>query len=447
MHEAEYRELQERLQRRERELQAVYRITAALHARTDLDELQRQTLHAAVEIVGAEAGTIFLHDPERSVLVFQYVIGEKAAELTGQTIPDDKGTVGAVFRSSQGRITRDTSTDADHFRAIDQKTHYVTRNMITVPLRTMAGKNIGAMQVLNKRVGVFDQADLEVLEILASLAASFIYTARLHEEAALAEVVHRIGDISHDVKNMVTPVKTGTQTLEMMLQGMYEALERVLADPLITPEVAERVRAATDGVRAWYPEAVQMTYDGVDATQERVREIADAIKGTIAAPQFEPTNVNDIARQVARPLRIVSERVGVTIDLEDLGDVPPVDLDRKGMYNALYNLVSNAISETPRGGRICIRSSLIIGEEGKERLQVEVADTGRGMPEEVRARLFTPQAKSTKLGGTGLGTLIVKRAVDAHRGTISVESELGRGTTFTMRLPIRQPDASSHRHQ
>jgi signal transduction histidine kinase len=438
LQQQEYQELQERLHRRERELQAVRRITAALHARTDLDELQRQTLDAAVEIVGAESGTIFLHDPARSVLIFKYVIGEKAGELTGREMPDDKGTVGAVFRDGQGRITEDTTRDADHFRAIDQQTDYVTRNMVTVPLRTMAGQNIGAMQVLNKRVGVFDQADLDVLEILGSLAASFIYTARLHDEARLAEVVHRIGDISHDVKNMVTPVMTGTQTLELMLQGMYQDVDVLLADPTTPPELASQLKEAIVGVRDWYPEAVEMTYDGVVATQERVREIADAIKGTIAAPQFEPTNVNDIARQVARPLSLVAERAGITIDLNGLGDVPPADLDRKGIYNALYNLVNNAIPETPSGGSISVRTAVVADDSDKEWLQVEVADTGRGMPEAVRAKLFTDQAKSTKVGGTGLGTLIVKRAVDAHGGSISLASQEGVGTTFTLRFPLHQ---------
>jgi len=442
LQQEEYRELQERLQRRERELEAVYRITAALHARTDLDELQKQTLDAAVEIVGADAGTFFLHDPARNCLIFKYVIGEKASELQGREMPDDRGTVGAVFRSSQGRITVDTTTDADHFRAIDQQTHYVTRNMVTVPLRTMGGQNIGAMQVLNKRVGAFDEADLHVLEILASLAASYIHTARLHEEARLAEVVHRIGDISHDVKNMVTPVMTGTQTLELMLQGMYDELDAILSDSATPPELAAQIREATDGVREWYPEAVQMTYDGVVATQERVREIADAIKGTIAAPHFEPVNVNDVARQVARPLRLVAERAGITIDLEGLGEVPPAELDRKGMYNALYNLVNNAIPETPRGGTIFLRTAVVTDETGQEKLQVEVADTGRGMPEHVRARLFSDQAVSTKVGGTGLGTLIVKRVVDAHRGTISVASQENVGTTMTMRLPLRQTNGA-----
>ena len=65
-----------------------------------------------------------------------------------------------------------------------------------------------------------------------------------------------------------------------------------------------------------------------------------------------------------------------------------------------------------------------------------VADTGGGMPPEIRDRLFTKEAISGKAGGTGLGTKIVKDVVDAYSGTVSVHSELGKGTTFTIQLPI-----------
>jgi signal transduction histidine kinase len=127
------------------------------------------------------------------------------------------------------------------------------------------------------------------------------------------------------------------------------------------------------------------------------------------------------------------------LDLSGLGDVPLVDLDKKRIYNALYNLVGNAIPETPQGGTVAIRTAVVTDDTGEERLQIEVADTGRGMPEHVRARLFSEQAVSTKVGGTGLGTRIVKNVVDAHRGTITVESQEGVGTTFRIRLPMRQP--------
>lgn len=70
-------------------------------------------------------------------------------------------------------------------------------------------------------------------------------------------------------------------------------------------------------------------------------------------------------------------------------------------------------------------------------VMIRVQDTGNGMPDHVKAKLFSDQAISTKPGGTGLGTRIVKNVVDAHEGTITVESEQGVGTTFSMKIPYR----------
>ena len=88
----------------------------------------------------------------------------------------------------------------------------------------------------------------------------------------------------------------------------------------------------------------------------------------------------------------------------------------------------------PGGGKITITAK---EEPVGVSIHIEVADTGRGMPPEIRDSLFTPAAKSSKRGGTGLGTKIVKDVVDAHNGKISVESQLGIGTTFHIFLPLR----------
>jgi signal transduction histidine kinase len=440
MAEESWEELRERLQRRERELAAIRRITAALHARTKPDELVRQTLNAAVETVDATSGSILLHEPKTNKLVFKYVIGEASERLTGFEMDAGQGIVGQVFAAGVGRITRDISQETSHFRGVDEFTQSETHNLVTMPLRTHDGRTIGAMQVLNKRRGVFDEQDLHVLEVLSSQAASAIETARLYEQARLAEVVNLIGDISHDVKNMVTPIETGAQTLQLMVDQMWEELDAILEEPGAPGGWAERIRMTVHSVRDFFPEAVEMFEEGTSATKERVTEIADAVKGIVAQPHFEPANVNEVAEAVAKTLKGVAEKGDVTIDLSGLSAVPRADLDRKRMYNALYNLVNNALPETPRGGSVSIRTS-VLGANGGEpdTLQVVVADTGRGMPQHVRERLFSDQAVSTKVGGTGLGTRIVKNVVDAHHGVITVDSVEGRGTTFTLRLPLRQP--------
>src|SRR5438093_10406752 len=153
--EEDSRSLAERLRQRERELEAVRRITAALHAKTSLAELVRNTLLTAAETVGAAAGSVLLHDAEKNELVFRYVIGEQAPALTGYRMPSDQGVAGRVFHARTGEITHDALADPCHYRAVDERGGFRTRNMVTVPLMTTAGRAIGVMQILNKERGAF----------------------------------------------------------------------------------------------------------------------------------------------------------------------------------------------------------------------------------------------------------------------------------------------------
>ena len=107
------------------------------------------------------------------------------------------------------------------------------------------------------------------------------------------------------------------------------------------------------------------------------------------------------------------------------------------MFNAFYNLINNAIPEVPAGGSVTVRGQT---DSSGKAVVLSISDTGRGMPPELRDSLFTSRVVSRKAGGTGLGIKIVKDVVDAHGGSIAVESEEGKGTTFRLQLPIAGPE-------
>lgn len=183
-------ELEDLLARRERELHAVHRITEALHDRMGVDEVVQQALNASIETVDGSAGSVLLHQPGRDCLLFCYVVGESpeiTQRLRGREMPTDEGIAGGVFQAGEGMITRDARADARHYREIDLATHYQTKNMVTVPLKTTQGRTIGVMQILNRRTGSFDGRDLEALEILCGQAATAIETATLHQQVLDAE--------------------------------------------------------------------------------------------------------------------------------------------------------------------------------------------------------------------------------------------------------------------
>ncbi|MDP1760945.1 MAG: ATP-binding protein, partial [Deltaproteobacteria bacterium] len=101
---------------------------------------------------------------------------------------------------------------------------------------------------------------------------------------------------------------------------------------------------------------------------------------------------------------------------------------------ALAHLVRNSVEATPRGGTVLLRTA-----REQQFAVLILQDTGRGMPQEVVENVFVP-FYTTKIGGTGLGMVFVRQIVDEHRGVITLESKVGRGTTVTIRLPHRFTD-------
>jgi anti-sigma regulatory factor (Ser/Thr protein kinase) len=241
--------LREQLARRERQLHAVHRITAALCSHLRLEDLIQQTLLAAIETVNASAGSILLHDPQKNRLVFRYVVGpssEITDRLTGREMPVDQGIAGTVFLSGQGMITADVASETRHYPEIDVATRYRTRSLITVPLKTREGRAIGLIQVLNRREGIFDAEDLEVLEILSGEAASAIENAHLHEQVLHAEVEKKrfcsqvLRAVTHDKFHLVDASEIPTEG-RPALEAPLETPEDELA---LRPRLREIVTSA-----------------------------------------------------------------------------------------------------------------------------------------------------------------------------------------------------------
>lgn len=419
------RERDQRLVQRERELDAARRVCQALSQQIHSDVLIEQTLRTALDTVDAEAGSLLLADPDTKQLVFRHVVGNKAEVLRGLSIPMDKGLAGAVYSSGEPEIVSDAKTDRRHYPNVDELTGFRTRDMIVLPLQQWGQKPIGVLEVMNKRSGRLDEEDVALLTIISALATSAIEQARLFEEAKLAEVVHRLGDISHDVNNLLTPIVIGRQILQTEIDRIIGGLPE---------DGAIRIQLSLKLCK----EALSTQQDATRRIKDRLQEVSDCVKGLRIQPQLAPCLVTEVVGSVIKILGFVADKKGIALLVEGLDDLPPILADRQRLYSAFYNLVNNAIPEVSSGGTITVRGQL---NGAGDAVLLEVADTGRGMPKEIRDSLFSNRAISRKSGGTGLGTKIVKDAIDAHCGYIRVESQEGVGTTFHLTLPL-QPSVS-----
>jgi len=158
------------------------------------------------------------------------------------------------------------------------------------------------------------------------------------------------------------------------------------------------------------------------------------------APEFSRLEINEAIRAAVRLFEPQFHEVGkpnIATEYFLKEGLPEIDGDPELLHKAFQNLVLNALDAMPAGGTLTFRTA-----ESQSGVRIEVSDTGKGLTPEECSRLFTPYY-TTKLQGTGLGLAIVQSVVSDHRGTISVTSEEGHGTTFRIELPRRQPGVTT----
>lgn len=185
--------------------------------------------------------------------------------------------------------------------------------------------------------------------------------------------------------------------------------------------------------------------DALGRIQDNAQRIVKLVTGFLDASKAEagkievalqPVQLNLLIREVGQQqmgdLRM--KNLTLSVDLDDR--LPEIMVDEAQLDRVLWNLVGNAIKFTPTGGNITMTSRL-----EDDHVRVSVRDTGMGVPKDELPVLFSEFRRlrgTAKIEGTGLGLFIVKTIVEAHGGTVGVESKEGQGTTFTIRLPIRR---------
>jgi len=156
------------------------------------------------------------------------------------------------------------------------------------------------------------------------------------------------------------------------------------------------------------------------------------------ADKFEPVAIEPVVSEIIELARPLAEAGGIQLDLHPGRDSSTVCGDRESLKQAITNLVSNAIHYTPRAGTVTVSTT----EQGNDVI-VEISDTGIGISRDdlpfIFEQFFRVKSPQTQhITGSGLGLPITKRIIDAHNGRIKVDSELGKGTTFSILLPKAQ---------
>jgi signal transduction histidine kinase len=187
--------------------------------------------------------------------------------------------------------------------------------------------------------------------------------------------------------------------------------------------------------------------EDVARIERLIQEILDYAK--YGEPKFQEEDLNEVVSSCLYFIKVSADTRSIGIDQELAEGLAPVMLDRQQIKQVLLNLFMNALHAMAEGDRLAVRTHALHKRDGGKWVQIEVSDTGCGIPAADLDHIFDPfyttKHVSEEREGTGLGLTIVHQIIEEHGGYIEVQSEVGRGTTFFVNLPeqARRPERES----
>jgi signal transduction histidine kinase len=374
-------------------------IARDLASTLDLDPLLHRIINAGKDITGADAASILLYDSISRQLHFQVATNMDEPTIRGLIVPLEDSIAGWIVKHREPAFSNNVLQDKRYFANVSKETGYETRSLLGVPLITK-DKVIGVLEVINKKVGEFNENDENLLTVLGAQAAVAIENTRLFQQSDL------VSEFVHELRTPLAAISTATY---------------LLLRPEISPEQGQQIATNV------HNEALRL-----NTMTSSFLDLARLESGRI---QFKTTlfDIGKLMEECASLLQTKADEMHVQIRVKPSKKLQ-VEADRDKMKQVLLNLLSNGIKYNQPDGTVTL-SALA---DGKETL-ISVADTGVGIPADALPYLFQKfyRVRDTegKVSGTGLGLSICKQIVQGHGGTITVHSQVHNGTIFTIHLP------------
>jgi len=229
---------------------------------------------------------------------------------------------------------------------------------------------------------------------------------QLHEAERLAALGEMIAGVSHEIRNPLGIIRSTAELLDSRMQD-----ERHKRFSSIIVEESTRLN-------------------------DILTEFLDFARPKDLRPS--KCRIEDILEKNLHVLEAECQRLGIRVERHYFPGDFRIEADHDLLYRAFVNLFANAIQAMPQGGTLQLETAVMNGRQGDSQLELRIRDTGHGIPDEVRKKVFNPFF-TTREKGTGLGLAIVQAIIDNHNGEIEILSQEGQGTTIVIRLPMVQP--------
>ncbi len=397
-------------------LERLLEVVRGLTTAPDLDSFLQTIIAEASEMTESELASILEYDAEAKELRFLSTIWFDRDVLRPMGVPLEGSVAGEVFRKGQPLIIQDTKADQRHFKVVDRVTKHETRSLAAVPVM-VRGEIIGVLEALNKRDDAhYTEEDLTILATLAALAAQAMQNVHLERNVRKARIelaelerlkTDFIAITSHELRTPLGLILGHATFLKELIDKEHESqLDTIIKNATRLKEIVENLSDV----------------DNVQTGSARVRS--------------NKVSMSRIAEDVVLTFQDEARSKNITL-IKEWSDLPYfIEADGVKVNIALSNLVKNALQFTNPGGNVRITVA-----EDSGYTKVSVSDNGIGVPARDLPRLFdrffqVEEHLTRRHGGMGLGLAVAKSMVELHGGRIWVESEEGKGSTFTFLLPI-----------
>ncbi len=389
----------------------------ALVSILDLQSLLKRIIDTVTRTMGVEKASLFLISEGKG----GYSLREaKNVTTAGSTryLPNDDPLPFYLQKTGE-IIIREELAKRAHIPVI----HNVVNKMslleaeVSIPL-LWKEQLIGMINLSHKFTrDIYSREDIELLTTLANQTAIAIENARLFEDLKRSKSYIRRADrlaslgtltagLAHEIRNPLVAIKTFTHLLPERIDDQ-EFRDKFL----------------------------QIASGEVDRISSLVTELLDFAR--TSDPKFEMENINIILDGMTLLVSTEANKKQITVNKTYDSNLPFVQVDREQMKQVFLNILLNAVEATPEMGKITVGTRAFLKPGGEPFVQIEFTDTGSGIPPDQLEEIFNPFF-TTKRTGSGLGLSISNQIVQDHKGYIDVESQVGKGSSFFVNLPVNQ---------
>lgn len=371
-----------------------------VNSNVTIDEVLNSIVNAATSLTNADRGTLYIFDREKGELWSRIIRGENIEEIR---LKLGQGIAGWVAENGETVNLEDVSADERFDSRTDLMTGYETKSMLCFPIKNKDELTVGVLQLINSSKGKFLQTDEDLLAALSAHAAIALENASLVQQLLRNDRITYLGKVANFIiSDLRKPILT--------IKHYAEHIKK----KNITPDIRQVL----------------------DMIVEQTTNIIGLVQTTLSYSegktilQTKVQSLNTVMDEILEMLAEYVESMNVKL-FKKYGKDVYVKVDKKELYQALFQITKNACEAMPEGGNFYISTA---PEENSVTLSFK--DIGLGIPPALKERVFEPFMTHGKKNGVGLGLPLAEKIIKEHGGEITIESEVGEGANFIVKLPI-----------